>query len=58
MVRIRSFLPSVTSFDKLKKAEKAAKLESLFGDEVTRAALGVAEEQATRIARWLPEGMD
>jgi len=50
--------PTATSFDKLKKAEKAAKLESLFGDESTRAALGVTEEQAARIASWLPEGMD
>jgi ParB family transcriptional regulator, chromosome partitioning protein len=50
--------PTASSFDKLKKAEKAAKLESLFGDEATRAAFGVTEEQAARIAGWLPEGME
>ncbi|MTH79573.1 hypothetical protein GL286_17810 [Paracoccus aestuariivivens] len=49
--------PSATAFDKLKKSEKAAQLESLFSDATTREALGVTEEQASRIANWLPEGM-
>jgi ParB family chromosome partitioning protein len=49
--------PTVTSFDKLKKGEKADKLESLFADEATRTALGLTAEQQNRIAAWLPEGM-
>lgn len=50
--------PTATSFAKLKKAEKAAKLEALFADERTRKAHGVSEEQAAKIAAWLPEGME
>ena len=49
--------PTATTFAKLKKAEKAEKLEALFADEETRKALRVTEEQAVRIAAWLPEGM-
>lgn len=49
--------PTVTTFDKLKKGEKAEKLEKLFGDEATRAALGLTEKQIARIANWTPEGM-
>lgn len=49
--------PTVTSFDKLKKGEKAEKLESLFADHATRTALGLTAEQQDRIATWLPEGM-
>ncbi|MGH1416321.1 MAG: ParB/RepB/Spo0J family partition protein [Pelagimonas sp.] len=45
------------TFAALKKGEKAAKLEKLFGDESTRKALGVTETQEARIAAWLPEGM-
>ena len=45
------------TFAGLKKGEKAAKLEKLFGDEATRKALGVTETQEARIAAWLPEGM-
>lgn len=48
---------AAVSFAKLKKSEKAAKLESLFTDAATREAHGVTEEQAERIANWLPEGM-
>ncbi|MFV1761501.1 ParB/RepB/Spo0J family partition protein [Phaeobacter sp. A90a-4k] len=49
--------PTATAFAKLKKGEKAAKLEALFADEETRKALRVTEEQTARIAAWLPEGM-
>ena len=49
--------PTVTTFEKLKKGEKAEKLESLFGDDATRTALGLTDEQTARIAAWLPEGM-
>ena len=49
--------PTVTSFDKLKKGEKAEKLESLFADEAIRTALGMTADQQDRIAAWLPEGM-
>ena len=53
-------LPKVDSlprFAKLKKGEKAAKLEALFSDADLRSALGVTETQAARIDAWLPEGM-
>lgn len=50
--------PTVTTFAKLKKSEKAAKLEKLFADTDTRTALGVTEAQAARIDAWLPEGME
>jgi len=51
--------PTATSFDKLKKGEKAAKLEALFrGDHDLLNALGVTGEQADKIAVWLPESME
>ncbi|WP_339115629.1 ParB N-terminal domain-containing protein [Thioclava sp. GXIMD2076] len=51
--------PTATGFDKLKKGEKAAKLEALFrGDHELRSALGITDEQADKIAAWLPEGME
>ncbi|SFQ70170.1 chromosome partitioning protein, ParB family [Roseivivax halotolerans] len=51
--------PTATTFEKLKKGEKAAKLEALFrGDHELRSALGVTDEQAEKIAAWLPEGME
>jgi ParB family chromosome partitioning protein len=50
--------PTVTTFAKLKKAEKAAKLEALFsGDQDMRGALGLSEDQATRIDNWVPDNM-
>lgn len=50
--------PSATTFAKLKKGEKAERLEALFrGDGDLRSALSVTEEQAAKIAAWLPEGM-
>jgi ParB family transcriptional regulator, chromosome partitioning protein len=50
--------PTVTTFAKLKKGEKAAKLEALFMQSDLRSALGVTEAQAARIDAWLPEGME
>lgn len=50
--------PTVTTFAKLKKGEKAAKLEALFTHSDLRSALGVTEAQAARIDAWLPEGME
>ena len=50
--------PTATTFAKLKKGEKADKLEKLFSDPTMRSALGVTEKQATRIDAWLPEGME
>ncbi|WP_272874513.1 hypothetical protein [Paracoccus shandongensis] len=42
----------------MKKGEKAERLEALFrGDGDLRSALAVTEEQAAKIAAWLPEGM-
>lgn len=50
--------PTATTFAKLKKGEKAEKLEALFGDAGMRSALRLTEDQEARIAAWLPEGMD
>ena len=49
--------PTATTFAKLKKGEKAAKLEALFCDKDVRSALNLTEKQAARIDAWLPEGM-
>ncbi|MFU8776709.1 MAG: ParB/RepB/Spo0J family partition protein [Roseovarius sp.] len=49
--------PTATTFAKLKKGEKAAKLETLFACEDARKAHRVTEAQAAKIAAWLPEGM-
>ena len=49
--------PTVTTFQKLKKAEKAQRLEGLFGDEARQDALWLSADQKARIAAWLPEGM-
>ncbi|MEO1139384.1 MAG: ParB/RepB/Spo0J family partition protein [Pseudomonadota bacterium] len=49
--------PTVTTFSKLKKAEKAGKMESLIADQETRDAHGLDDAACTRIADWLPEGM-
>ena len=49
--------PTTTTFAKLKKGEKAAKLEALFTQSELRSALGVTEAQAAKIDAWLPEGM-
>jgi ParB family transcriptional regulator, chromosome partitioning protein len=49
--------PSVTTFAKLKKAEKVAKLDGLFNDAGLRAAMNLSPETEARIAAWLPEGL-
>ncbi|GGB30889.1 MULTISPECIES: ParB/RepB/Spo0J family partition protein [Rhodobacterales] len=49
--------PTATSFAKLKKGEKADRLEKLFTDAERRETVSVTEAQAERIAKWLPEGM-
>lgn len=50
--------PTATTFAKMKKGEKAERLEALFrGDGDLCSALAVTEEQAAKIAAWLPEGM-
>lgn len=49
--------PTVTTFEKLKKGEKALRLETLFADPATRTVLGLSEDQTCRITAWLPEGM-
>ena len=49
--------PTVTTFEKLKKGEKAEKLEILFSDPEARSAFGLTDEQNARIAAWLPDGM-
>jgi ParB family chromosome partitioning protein len=49
--------PTVTTFAKLKKSEKAEKMEALFCDPEMRSAHSVTDAQAKRIDTWLPEGM-
>jgi len=49
--------PTATTFSKLKKSEKAEKLEALFCDPDMRSAQGVTDAQIKRIDAWLPEGM-
>jgi ParB family chromosome partitioning protein len=46
--------PTVTTFAKLKKSEKADKMAALFEDGE---AQGLTEAQIARIAEWIPEGM-
>lgn len=50
--------PTATAFAKLKKGEKAEKLESLFASAETRKAHNVTDEQSAKIGAWLPEGME
>lgn len=50
--------PTVTTFAKLKKKEKAEKLAALFTESDLRSALGITEAQAARINAWLPDGME
>ena len=50
--------PTATTFAKLKKGEKAAKLEALFNEPALRKTHGVTEAQDSRIGAWLPEGME
>ena len=50
--------PTVTTFAKLKKAEKAAKLDGLFSEPDVRSALNLTDAQVARIDAWLPEGME
>ena len=55
---VADFRPAEVSDAKMKKGEKAERLEALFrGDGDLRSALAVTEEQAAKIAAWLPEGM-
>ncbi|MEP1520897.1 hypothetical protein [Ascidiaceihabitans sp.] len=49
--------PTVTTFAKLKKSEKADKMAALFGDGAAQEAHGLTEAQIARIAAWVPEGM-
>ncbi len=50
--------PTATTFAKLKKGEKADKLESLFQNAEFREAHSVTDAQAAKIDAWLPEGME
>ncbi len=58
LLDLREGHPTATTFAKLKKGEKAEKLEKLFADPATRKAHGLTEAQEARIAAWLPEGME
>ena len=45
----------VTAFAKLKKAEKAEKLEHLVADPTTQKLMGLTSEQKDKLARWVPD---
>lgn len=45
----------VVAFAKLKKAEKAAKMEALMKDPTTQKLMGLTSEQKAALDRWLPE---
>ncbi|WP_104017834.1 ParB/RepB/Spo0J family partition protein [Roseovarius nitratireducens] len=49
--------PSATTFARLKKMEKAERLEKLFADPEYRTTAGLSEAQIAKIDAWLPEGM-
>ena len=46
--------PGATSFARLKKGEKAERLEKLFSDPAMQEAHGVTDAQKARIDTWLP----
>ena len=50
--------PSATIFARLRKSEKAERLEKLFGDADYRKTTGLSAAQLLRIDKWLPEGME
>jgi ParB family transcriptional regulator, chromosome partitioning protein len=47
--------PSVTTFARLKKGEKATRLEQLFGDTEFRKAHALTDKQLAHIDAWVPE---
>ncbi len=47
--------PSATAFGRLKKSEKAERLEQLFGDPAYREAAGLSASQLEQIDNWLPD---
>lgn len=49
--------PTAKTFAKLKKGDKVNAMEKLFADPSTLEAHKVTDEQAARIAAWLPDGM-
>ncbi|MWP40007.1 chromosome partitioning protein ParB [Rhodobacter sphaeroides] len=50
--------PAHQSFQKLKKGEKAKRLEALFVDPATREALGLSREDCAKIDAWVPAELD
>ncbi len=47
--------PSATTFARLKKREKAEKLEELIASEETQTAYGLSAEDGLRLANWTPD---
>ncbi|WP_171181057.1 ParB/RepB/Spo0J family partition protein [Ruegeria sp. HKCCD8929] len=45
--------PTITTFEKLKKRDKVAKLHSLFNDPGTREVMKLSKAAQKRIAKWL-----
>ncbi|RHZ90462.1 chromosome partitioning protein ParB, partial [Cereibacter sphaeroides] len=50
--------PAHQSLQKLKKGEKAKRLEALFADPATREALGLSREDCAKIDAWVPAELD
>ncbi|MBL1435565.1 MAG: ParB N-terminal domain-containing protein [Rhodobacteraceae bacterium] len=55
MLDLKADHKDAKAFTKLKKGEKAVFLETIFGDEDTRNALGLDDDQKARIDAWLPD---
>ena len=49
--------PTITTFAKLKKADKVERLHRLFNDLDWRETAQIGAEAEARVAAWLPEGM-
>jgi ParB family chromosome partitioning protein len=45
----------VTAFAKLKKGEKAEKMENLMNDPTTQKLMGITPEQKAKIDKWVPD---
>ncbi|WP_120633679.1 ParB/RepB/Spo0J family partition protein [Ruegeria sp. EL01] len=54
---LKAGIVQMNSFESLKVGEKRKKLDALFNDPDTRAAMQLSKAAQKRIATWVPEGM-
>ena len=50
--------PTITTFAKLKKADKVERMHKFFNDADWREAVQIGADAEARVALWLPEGME